>query len=187
MVKDLIAIAILTWIIERTADLIGGMLKAAAWLISLPFKLLNTILKKAGPKAPVIEGKVKRVIDGDSIIVATSQGEKEVRIKGIDAPEYGQAGFKPAKRAVERMALGHPVLLKEGEVDPYGRIVAKVKLAACKTDTAVKLVEQGVAFPDPRGTNKEIKKAAKTPKKEKKGVWDGKEPTPWDFRQMNGM
>jgi micrococcal nuclease len=187
MIKDLIAISIIAWAIEKTADLIGALLKGAFWLISLPFKLAGALLDNTVFKAPDIEGKVKRVIDGDSIVVATNEGEKEVRIKGIDAPEYGQAGHGPAKRAVERMALGHPVILKDGEIDDYGRLVANVELTSNETNAAVELVEQGVAFPDPRETTRKIKAAAKLPKKEKKGVWDGKEPTPWDFREMNGM
>lgn len=187
MIKDIIAITLLTWVIEKTADLVGAILKGVGWVIAAPFKLIGFALDKTIFQTPDIEGKVKRVIDGDSLIVATEEGEKEVRIKGIDAPEYGQAGYGPAKRAMERMALGHPVVIKDGEIDDYGRIAAKVEIAACNTDAAVKLVEQGVAFPDPRGTTREIKKASKSPRKKGKGVWDGKEPTPWDFREMNGM
>jgi len=187
MIKDLIIISLLAWVIEKIGNLIGGVLKGAFWIIKAPFALVDLAYDKFFNKTPDIEGKVKRVIDGDSLIVATPEGEKEVRIKGIDAPEYGQAGFGPAKRATERIALGHPVILKDGEIDDYGRIAATVELTASETDAAVKLAEQGVVFPDPHDSTRAIKNAAKVPKKEKKGVWDGKEPTPWDFREMNGM
>jgi endonuclease YncB( thermonuclease family) len=187
MIKDLIAITLLTWLIEKIADTIGAAFKAIAWIVTAPFKLIGLVLNKTVNRPPDIEGKVKRVIDGDSLLVDTQEGLKEVRIKGIDAPEHGQAGFGPAKRAAERIMLGHPVILKDGEIDNYGRIAAKVEIAATEVDTAETLVEQGVAFPDPRGTTRKIKAAAKEPKRERKGVWDGKEPTPWEFREMNGM
>jgi endonuclease YncB( thermonuclease family) len=37
--------------------------------------------------------RVKRVIDGDTVIVATGAGEEKVRLKGVDAPEIPHPDF----------------------------------------------------------------------------------------------
>jgi micrococcal nuclease len=179
MIKDLIQITLLTWLIELTAAAIKGIFKALKFIVTSPIKFLIKQLQKPED----IEGKVKGVIDGDSLVVETAEGTKEVRIKGIDAPEYGQAGFAPAKRAVQRMALGHNVILKDQETDTYGRVLAHVEFKDKEGNAAETLVEQGLAYPDPEDTTRKIKAKAKEAKKAKKGVWDGKELAPWKFRE----
>lgn len=183
MIRGLIEIMMLTWLIKLIAAIAKALFKTVAFIATAPFKLIANQLQKLEDS----EGKVKRVIDGDSIIVDTKQGIKEVRIKGIDAPEHGQEGFGRAKRAVEKMALGHEVILKDQEIDDYGRVAANVEFKHKNLNAAEELAAEGMAFPDPIHTTRKIKSKAREAKKEKKGVWNSNEPPPWDFREISGM
>ncbi len=95
------------------------------------------------------EGKVRFVIDGDTIVLAT--GEK-VRYVGIDAPEVGHDGEpsecygKKATRANSEMVLGKKVILRYGRRthDRYGRLLAYV-YAPDGTFVNLELIKSGNA------------------------------------------
>jgi len=79
-------------------------------------------------RAPEIVGPV-RVIDGDSIVV----GGVEIRIYGIDAPEYRQVCMRSgrpwmcgieATRTMRTLVAGRSVSCRAREQDRYGRTVA---------------------------------------------------------------
>lgn len=180
MIKDLIGITILTWLIELGAKLAVNAVKATSNALGAIIKLIT---KQLTP--PITEkGIVTKAIDGDSLIVKTPSGEKEVRIKGIDAPEYGQEGFKDAKRKVQSLTLGQEVTLSDLETDKYGRTASKVELDANGQCIAEELASSGVAYPDPRGSTKPIKKLSKEAKKKSLGVWKKHQTPPWEFREL---
>jgi endonuclease YncB( thermonuclease family) len=181
MLKDLVEISILTWAIELIASAISGVFKLIGGALKWGF---GGVWNLVSPKKES-QGKVKRVIDGDSIIVQTDEGVKEVRIRGIDAPEFGQEGFSEAKRATERLTLGQIVNLLDEQTDVYGRTAATVELDHNKTDTAESIAAKGMAYPDPRGADSSIKKASKEAKKKSLGVWKTPQTPPWEFRDMN--
>lgn len=56
-------------------------------------------------------------IDGDSFYIAGH----EVRLRGIDAPEYGQKGYNDAILALHAMTFGEEVLCQRVEKDIYDR------------------------------------------------------------------
>lgn len=180
MIKDLIAITVLTWLIESSGKLLTTIAKAIGKLILLPFNALANIFKERITET----GIVRKAIDGDSLIVETNSGEKEVRIKGIDAPEYGQDGFTTAKRKVQSLTLGQEVTLSDLEIDKYGRTASNVVINHSGKCVAEELAEDGSAYPDPRGSTKAIKKLAKEAKKKSQGVWKSNQTTPWEFRDI---
>lgn len=181
MIKDLIAITLLTWLIESIGKAIGGGFR----LLGRAIKGIGGATLKLFDEATAEEGIVTKTIDGDSIIVKTEEGEKEVRIRGIDAPEYGQEGFSEAQRKVRSLTMGQKVTLLNAEIDHYGRIASDVEINHSEKNVAEELAQAGVAYPDPRGSNKKIKKLAKEAKEKSLGVWKKPQQTPWDFREMN--
>lgn len=76
------------------------------------------------------KGRVVKVTDGDSVTVLTEKGEiLNVRLYGIDSPEYRQKGGKEAAEFARDLLLFSPVSLSVVDKDQYGRSVALVRLA----------------------------------------------------------
>jgi hypothetical protein len=71
------------------------------------------------------EGRGVGITDGDSITVLHNQRPVKVRLKGIDAPESGQAFRTRAKQATSALAFGHVVTVHPQETrsvwPPRGR------------------------------------------------------------------
>ncbi len=71
--------------------------------------------------------KVKKVIDGDTLVVSSPvRGSKYIRLAGVHAPEKGQPGYQTAKTNLRSRVGG-----KKVSVTPvgksYGRTVAHVR------------------------------------------------------------
>jgi micrococcal nuclease len=141
------------------------------------------------PPLPPETGKVVRVIDGDSLVVKTATGSKEVRIQGVDCPEFGQPGAKEAKELTKKLALGETVILHQGEKDDFGRTAANLQLMKDGSSLAEKLAAEGLGHPDPHRTSERIIELSEEAQKKKKGVWSkSKDPeTPWDYRQSKDI
>ncbi len=67
---------------------------------------------------------VERVIDGDSLMTRHRGEELEIRLWGIDAPEYDQPGADRAARMLKRLIGGNKLALSVVDHDKYGRTVA---------------------------------------------------------------
>jgi endonuclease YncB( thermonuclease family) len=74
------------------------------------------------------EALVVKVRDGDSLVVRRNPVGRtsEVRMAGIDAPEYNQPYGRKAKAALEAMVLDRRVAMQVTDRDRYGRLVARV-------------------------------------------------------------
>jgi endonuclease YncB( thermonuclease family) len=97
------------------------------WIMSL-LLLLATLGVQAAPGP--LEGKVTRVIDGDSLWVEppAPAAPVELRLEGIDAPEICQAWGPEAKQALAELLLGKQVIVKTVGRDSYGRTLGTVYL-----------------------------------------------------------
>jgi len=71
-------------------------------------------------------GKVVKVIDGDSLLIKQGREIYEIRLYGIDAPEYGQDYGKKAKSYLRKYILYKNVSVEPKDIDKYHRIVALV-------------------------------------------------------------
>jgi endonuclease YncB( thermonuclease family) len=69
----------------------------------------------------LIGEKVTEITDGDTFILAN---EQRIRLSGIDAPELEYCGGKEAKEALEKLIMNKRVILRDVEVDAFGRILA---------------------------------------------------------------
>jgi endonuclease YncB( thermonuclease family) len=98
----------------------------------------HIVYKDTIPYIPAIEsGKVIKVYDGDTITIATKLPHDNehvyrfsVRLRGIDCPEMRKADEKEkailARDFVSQRIMHKMVVLKDIEIEKYGRILANV-------------------------------------------------------------
>ncbi len=137
-----------------------------------------------GGEAGSAEGPA-RLVDGDSLFV----GGKEVRLKGIDAPEGRQTCTREgkswpcgeeARRQLQRMISGNSVRCRSIEKDQHNRL-----LGYCSADGKElnrEMVRSGYALS--YGKFEAEEKAAKA---ERRGLWSGEFERPRDWRRNNGI
>lgn len=113
-----------------------------AWILGL-FLAAGGAL--AAPAPRTIEGVVKRVFDGDTLLLVDAQGESvTIRLTGIDAPEICQPHGPEARQALEELVLNQPVVALRRGQDDVGRMLAKVTRAG--TDVGDRMVRDGHAW-----------------------------------------
>jgi endonuclease YncB( thermonuclease family) len=94
--------------------------------------------------AEEITGKVTRVFDGDSFIIASTAGKTiEVRLAGIDAPEKNQPYADKARSALRGLILDRKLRLAVLDVDRYGRKVARAYREPDGLDVNAELIRRG--------------------------------------------
>ncbi len=130
------------------------------------------------------------VIDGDSIKV----GGKEVRLFGIDAPEYSQSCFNAKKEEYQcgqasrsfliDLAGGKNVECVYAEKDKYDRFLGKCFVGDVSINEA--LIENGMAviynFTESDEKMDELEKVAQD---KKLGIWQGAFQLPKDYRKAH--
>ena len=109
----------------------------------------------AGDEAPGT-GRVQRVVDGDTIVVALSSGDESVRLIGIDTPESVDPrqpvecfGKEAAAHTAELLPAGTRVRLVR-DVEPrdrYGRLLAYVYRLPDELFVNLALAAEGYAVP----------------------------------------
>ncbi len=138
----------------------------------------------AGPSGAGIH-----VIDGDSLRI----GGREIRLAGIDAPEYRQtctdAGGaawpcgKEARTALERLVKAGGISCQTAAEDRYGRALAHCRSSA--GDLAEALARQGWAEGAGDKRFKEPSAAIAEAKRGKRGIWRGGHSHPAEWRKAN--
>jgi endonuclease YncB( thermonuclease family) len=133
------------------------------------------------------------VIDGDSF----RRGKDEIRLNGIDAPEYRQTcrdetghGWdcgKEAARALRSLVTGHIVACTGLAVDRYGRLVSRCKTGDLVLNAEMVRLGWAVAYLrhstlDPRDNYVRDEQEAR---RERRGIWRGTFDRPEDWRQMH--
>lgn len=88
------------------------------------------------------------VVDGDTVDVVSSTGQKErIRVIGIDTPERGECGFADAAAALSRIVEGKVVTLVPGardNRDAYGRLLRYLDVEG--RDAGLELIQAGHAI-----------------------------------------
>lgn len=132
----------------------------------------------------VIEGKVIRVSDGDTIAVLDKDNKThKIRFQGIDAPESKQDFGQVSKDNLSKMVFGKQVTVIYSKLDKYGRVVGKVLLDG--RDVNIEQVKAGLAWhykkyedeqpPEDRVTYAEAERQARAARL---GLWKDPNPTP---------
>lgn len=151
--------------------------------------LIISLLLLIGSKSVAdtsIKGVVKKIIDGDSLVILAGKKSIEVRLYGIDCPEYGQPFSLKAKNFSKKQVLGKKVLLKPQYYDSYGRLVAMVEDG--KQSLNGEMVRAGLAWVYPRYCRKKIctswKEMEGLAKAKERGLWGTFQPVPpWIWKR----
>ena len=116
-----------------------------------------------------------KIIDGDSLLVEAGGRSMQVRLIGVDAPEFRQPFGLEAKEFSLRFCFGHKLRLEfdKGRVDRYGRVLAYVYRGDRMLNE--ELVGAGLAVvikikPNTRHYSR-LKAAERLASKQKRGFW----------------
>jgi endonuclease YncB( thermonuclease family) len=162
------------------------------WLLLIALFALAVRLERGFGRSEQIKaasGEAVRVIDGDSLRIA----DREIRLAGIDAPEYRQTCLdeagrawpcgKEARTALEQMLAEGKLSCTKKAGDRYGRA-----LAHCRTqrgDVASRLAGLGWAL-DARDERFEAPvEAISQARSAKRGIWRGRHQHPAEWRKAN--
>lgn len=157
------------------------------YLRALALVGLLTVASTAWSSA--IEGRVVRVVDGDTVVVSTAESlNLKVRLQGIDAPECGMPFGLQAQRFLEQLVLGRTVQMAKTGSDRYGRTVAT--LAVGGQDVGLALLQAGLAWYDRRynrprlsGATSDYAEAQQRAVLNFSGLWaEPRQKAPWLWR-----
>ena len=143
--------------------------------------------------ARIIEGIVRAVYDGDTVLLATrEQSRLKVRLYGIDAPETakpdapGQPFGTVAKRTLMYKIMETAGLGGDRDTDQYQRAVAVIRYAG--RDINREMVSEGMAWAYRRYLAgpyaSEYIGSEEVARVRHKGLWRDDNPLPpWEFRR----
>lgn len=142
-----------------------------------------------------IEGMVRAVYDGDTVLLTTREESRlVVRLYGIDAPETmkpdkpGQPYGDISKRTLMYKIMGRRVAAEIMEIDRYKRAVAVIRYGG--RDINREMVSEGLAWAYRRylqGPYESEYIAGETRARSRRaGVWRESNPRPpWEFRNAH--
>jgi endonuclease YncB( thermonuclease family) len=108
-------------------------------MLHLAIAFLIAVALSGSADAKDLKGRA-RVIDGDTLWL----GQVKIRLNGIDAPERGQARYREATRALERLVAGRTMLCRSKGDSSFDRYV--VVCYVDDTDLAAAVVSSGNAL-----------------------------------------
>lgn len=124
--------------------------------------------------------------DGDSF----AMNGKELRLWGIDAPEYRQYCLKDdqsvpcgkyARQRLENLISGKELECERITTDRYQRTIARCTIEG--EDVAALMVRAGFAFDYPRYSNGAYSEQQKAAKDEHRGLWSMEFEFPWHYKR----
>lgn len=139
-----------------------------------------------------IEGMVRAVYDGDTVLLTTREESRlKVRLYGIDAPETqkpdkpGQAYGAISRRTLMYKIMGRRVTAELVDIDQYKRAVAVIRYSG--RDINREMVSEGMAWAYRQylqGTYaSEYIGAENLAREHRAGIWREPNPQPpWEFR-----
>lgn len=162
----------------------------------LTVSLLIFLLYSDAFAGRTIEGIVKAVYDGDTVLLATREDSRlKVRMYGIDAPETKKPGIpgQPfgdiAKRTLMYKIMGRCVTAEIVDIDQYKRAVAVIRHAG--RDINREMVSEGLAWAYRQYLQgayaSEYIGEENRARSHRIGLWrDANPQPPWDFRKFIG-
>lgn len=152
----------------------------------LKMSFLVIVLAALPCQAFALDGRVVRVIDGDTVVLLTDTKQQvRVRLSEIDAPERSQAYGTKSKNALIELCAGKSATLHQTSKDRYGRTLAR--LYCGEIDANAAMVEQGFAWVYDRYVKDEtLYTLQRYAKANGLGLWRDQSPVqPWIYRQRN--
>jgi endonuclease YncB( thermonuclease family) len=143
----------------------------------------------APPPAIEIQGKIERVVDGDTVVFLSATGQRiRLRLAGIDAPEMAMPYGGLAKNMLIQLVGASDVTVHATKLDRFGRAIAKV--IAKDGDVNLALINQGLAWHYKRYAHEQTASDADAyaqteneAKAREAGLWKETRPVPpWAYR-----
>ena len=141
------------------------------------------------PPPDVLDGETLRVLvekvrDGDSLLTRVDGRHVEVRLHGIDAPEFDQPWGEESRAALVALVLGESVRLTVTDTDRFGRKIAVVRRDADREPVNLRLVRDGHAWVFRRYEKRaDWLDAEQAARDARTGLWQSPAPTPpWEWR-----
>lgn len=130
--------------------------------------------------------EVVKIIDGDSLIVLSQNKKIEIRLYGIDCPEYDQPFASAAKSYAKKRILLKTVLIEGYYRDSYGRLVATIFYdTRCLNHD---LIKNGLAWYYSRYCKKDFckqwKVSEKSARDEEENMWSEPAIAPWRWKRL---
>lgn len=147
------------------------------------------------PSKGIIPVNVVKTIDGDSLILKRSgfkglfSKDFEVRMYGIDAPEFRQEMGPESRDALVGHMKGGQLMVEITDLDRYGRNIALIyhQKRGRKDSVNLAMVKSGYAHWYAQYGGKELgfDKAQKHARANSLGLWKQKNvQKPWDYRKQ---
>jgi len=130
------------------------------------------------------DAQLIKVLDGDSVRLRVHQDIIELRLWGIDAPEYQQAFGQRAKKSLIRYCQNKALKFEVLGIDRYHRHLGI--LYANEININEKMLSMGLAwvYPKKQKYYRQFKALEARAIKNKKGLWKYKKrQPPWIFRK----
>ena len=129
---------------------------------------------------------VVRVIDGDSVLLASGSLELSCRLEGIDAPELSQPFGIPARNYLECLLSEQSVTAHFRGRDSYNRVLARLGTPSA-ADISCSMIQAGAAWHYAFFNSDAPLSAAHTAAQTARiGLWSDSEPVePYLWRQGN--
>lgn len=143
--------------------------------------------------AAEIQGKVIRVLDGDTIEVKTLPAKIvvyevpiRVRLINIDAPEKKQPFGRWSTNQLKTLLAGQSVTVSYTQTDRYGRIIGRV-FTTNGTDASRFMVQSGAAWVYERyNADESLPALQREAQEQKRGLWTDRNPVPpWEWRHKH--
>ncbi|MBW9799548.1 thermonuclease family protein, partial [Escherichia coli] len=118
-----------------------------------------------------IQGKVIRVLDGDTIEVLQDKKPIRVRLANIDAPEKKQAFGRWSTNQLKALLAGQSVTVSYTQTDRYGRIIGRV-FTMNGTEASRFMVQSGAAWVYERyNVDESLPALQREAQEQKRGLW----------------
>ena len=133
--------------------------------------------------AAEIQGKVIRVLDGDTLEVLQDKKPVRIRLANIDAPEKRQAFGRWSTNQLKGLVAAQPVTVTYTQADRYERIIGRV-FTANGIEANRYMVQVGAAWVYERyNTDKALPALQREAQTQKRGLWADSQPVPpWEWR-----
>lgn len=156
-------------------------------IMSKKYPLVLSIVFFSGfLSAAEMQGKVIRVLDGDTIEVLQDKKPVRIRLANIDAPEKKQAFGRWSTNQLKGLVAAQPVTVAYTQTDRYGRIIGRV-FTTNGTEASRFMVQSGAAWVYERyNTDKALPALQREAQTQKRGLWADSQPVPpWEWRHKH--
>ncbi|MBW1636812.1 MAG: thermonuclease family protein [Deltaproteobacteria bacterium] len=129
-----------------------------------------------------------RIIDGDSVVVKRGEKYIEIRLYGIDSPEWKQHSSGMSREFIKNLIYKKKVRVISLYHDSYGRLVALIEHDG--QDINGDMIKAGMAWVYPKYCRKTVcrewSENQVKAKNEGRGLWSEDDPlSPWQWKRMH--